>query len=261
MRTQFKSGYHSLTEKEKQTLRLIVRGHDAKSIARNLGLSVHTINERLRDARRKMAVSSSRQAARFLLEAEGDDAASLPPDFAGDKRIGEDSRDPEADQPIAPINSAGRGHPPTWIISGVLVMTLVLGLLALATWPQVASTPPAAEAAQSAPTPDSQVVDRARQWLALLDAGRWDESYRLTGTAFQKLNTLEVWTSASEHARAPLGAMVARTLIGQENLPAPPFGYEVVKFRTRFVGKADTVETVTLERENGSWRIVGVTIG
>jgi DNA-binding CsgD family transcriptional regulator len=55
--------FWALTEREKQTLRLIVRGHDAKSIARSLDLSVHTINERLRDARRKMAVSSSREAA------------------------------------------------------------------------------------------------------------------------------------------------------------------------------------------------------
>ena len=42
----------TLTEKEKQALRLLVSGHDAKSMARQLGLSVHTINERLRDARR-----------------------------------------------------------------------------------------------------------------------------------------------------------------------------------------------------------------
>ena len=56
----------TLTEKEKETLRLLVDGHDAKSMARQLGLSVHTINERLRDARRKMAVSSSREAARKL---------------------------------------------------------------------------------------------------------------------------------------------------------------------------------------------------
>ncbi len=32
-------GYRALTEKEKQTLRLIARGHDAKSSARSLGLS------------------------------------------------------------------------------------------------------------------------------------------------------------------------------------------------------------------------------
>ena len=50
----------TLTDKEKETLRLIVRGHDAKTAARELGLSVHTINERLRAARRKLDVTSSR---------------------------------------------------------------------------------------------------------------------------------------------------------------------------------------------------------
>src|SRR3546814_18394369 len=77
-------GINALTEKEKQTLRLIVRGHDAKSIARNLDLSVHTINERLRDARRKLTVSSSREAARLLFDAEGE-----PPNPSGDTNIGE----------------------------------------------------------------------------------------------------------------------------------------------------------------------------
>ena len=41
-------GYDALTEKEKETLRLMARGHDAKSAASALSLSVHTINERLR---------------------------------------------------------------------------------------------------------------------------------------------------------------------------------------------------------------------
>ncbi len=84
MRTDPAPGSSSLTEREKQTLRLIVRGHDAKSIARQLDLSVHTINERLRDARRKMAVSSSRDAARMLFEQEGD-----TPDLRVPAQIGE----------------------------------------------------------------------------------------------------------------------------------------------------------------------------
>ena len=50
--------YTILTDKERQTLRLILRGHDAKSSARALGLSVHTVNERLREARRKLGVTS-----------------------------------------------------------------------------------------------------------------------------------------------------------------------------------------------------------
>src|SRR5262245_57702439 len=58
-----------LTDREKETLRLLLAGHDAKSAARFLGLSVHTVNERLRDARSKLGVSSSREAARRLAEA------------------------------------------------------------------------------------------------------------------------------------------------------------------------------------------------
>ncbi len=69
-----------LSDKEKQVLRLLLRGHDAKSSARELELSVHTVNERLRDARRKLGVSSSREAARMLHESEGDMALGDAPD-------------------------------------------------------------------------------------------------------------------------------------------------------------------------------------
>lgn len=255
MNTPTKTGSRALTEKEKQTLRLIVRGHDAKSIARSLGLSVHTINERLRDARRKMEVSSSREAARILLEAEGGDVVSPAPDFVGDAEIGEDAIRPRIDQETVPTNGAGQAYRRRPILLGVLLMTLALGLLLLSALPQVASPP------TPTPTmPDAEVVDTARQWLALLDQSRWDESYRATGAAFRKLNTAQIWAAASEKARAPLGEMISRTFVSQENLPAPPAGYEVTKFRTRFANKAETLETVSLDRENGRWRVVGVTI-
>src|SRR3546814_1864726 len=83
------TGIQALTEKEKETLRLLVDGHDAKSMARHLGLSVHTINERLRDARRKMSASSSREAARQLREIEG-----RQPEVLRDKALGEVAADP-----------------------------------------------------------------------------------------------------------------------------------------------------------------------
>jgi DNA-binding CsgD family transcriptional regulator len=256
-----KPAFWALTEKEKQTLRLMVRGHDAKSIARNLGLSVHTINERLRDARRKMAVPSSREAARQLLEAEGGAVASPNPEFSGDKRIGEDAASPRSDQGKAPVYGVGQADRRPWIIIGVLLMTLALiGLFALAALPQAAPAPPTASTASEAAA-HSEMSDAALQSLALLDQGRWDESYRATGTSFRKLNTVQAWAAASEKVRVPLGAMISRRFVSQENLPAPPNGYEVVKFRTHFANKADALETVTLDREDGHWRIVGVTIG
>jgi DNA-binding CsgD family transcriptional regulator len=60
----------TLTDREKAVLRLLAKGFDTKSAARELGLSVHTVNERLRSTRRKLRVTSSREAARLLLEQE-----------------------------------------------------------------------------------------------------------------------------------------------------------------------------------------------
>ncbi|KQN09998.1 LuxR family transcriptional regulator [Sphingobium sp. Leaf26] len=250
----------TLTEKEKQTLRLIVRGHDAKSIARSLGLSVHTINERLRDARRKMAVSSSREAARLLLEAEGGDGQGAAfPNCVGDTEIGEDAAATPADQDAAPTGGAGRAVRPVRIIIGVTLMTFLLGLLALAAIPQNMPTDQTAPVAASAAT-DPQVVDAARQWLTLVDQGKWEDSYRGTMASFRKLNSLKVWADTSEKVRVPLGAVLSRVLLSQQNLPAPPYGYEVVKFRTSYANKADAIETVSLDKEGGIWRVAGVTI-
>ena len=253
-------GYRALTEKEKQTLRLIARGHDVKSSARDLGLSVHTINERLREARRKMAVSSSREAARRLLETEGASAAPAAPQLSVDTDLGEDARRAAIDQGRAPPRGVRRAMSRRLIFSGVLLMMFTLGLSALLFSAQVAAppaaTPPAALSAWQADAAES-----ARDWLALLDAGRWEDSYRLTAASFRAQNSLAVWAAASEKARAPLGAMVSRTLVSVENLPAPPDGYDVVKFQTRFANGPAALETVTLRREAGGWRVAGITIG
>jgi DNA-binding CsgD family transcriptional regulator len=56
----------ALTEKELEVLRLLAAGHTVKSIAAGLDRSEASINERLRDARRKTGVGSSRELARLL---------------------------------------------------------------------------------------------------------------------------------------------------------------------------------------------------
>lgn len=244
----------ALTDKEKETLRLIVRGHDAKSVARQLGLSVHTINDRLRDARRKLAVSSSREAARLLFEQE-----EAVPEKAGHKRIGEAAERETAKLVPPPEDGRKRGRRLARLATGATVMFTALAAIALAGLSQVNSSP--ASAPSPAVAADAEIVGAAQRWLALLDAGNWADSYAATATSFRKLNTLQVWTAASEKARAPLGATVTRTLLSQEDVPAPPHGVYVVKFRTSFANKANAVETVSLDREGGVWRVVGVYSG
>jgi DNA-binding CsgD family transcriptional regulator len=73
----------NLTQRQKDILRLLLNGFDAKSAARELGISVHTVNEHLREARRQLGVSSSREAARLLRQAEG-----APPNDVGPKPLG-----------------------------------------------------------------------------------------------------------------------------------------------------------------------------
>jgi DNA-binding CsgD family transcriptional regulator len=211
-------GYRALTEKEKQTLRLIVRGHDAKSIARSLDLSVHTVNERLRDARRKMAVSSSREAARRLFDTEGNDLNISGSNSLGDVKIGEATASNGVEQGAAPTNGAQRSHRFAWITIGVAPMTLALGFFALMALPQLISTPPQSPPAATEAA-DPAIVEAARQFLVLGDQGRWDESYRATSTPFRKLNTRQVWASVSQKVRPPLGAVLSRVLISQEDCP------------------------------------------
>ena len=247
-------GCQALTEKEKQTLRLMGRGHDAKSMARHLGLSVHTVNERLRAARRKLSASSSREAARRLLDTESDTPNSL-----GDTLFGEAGLRAGGAQDGAATDWRAWTWGSRRVVAGVVIMSFVLGIAALVMQPQAGQT----SAAPPAPAPSpvqAEIVRAARDWLALVDAGRWDESWRATGASFRALNTVEAWASASRHARVPLGALVSRTALSEESIPAPPAGLAMVKFRTSFANRAGVTETLTLVREGQAWRVVGVYI-
>lgn len=240
-------GCQTLTEREKQALRLMGRGHDAKSMARHLGLSVHTVNERLRAARRKLSVSSSREAARRLLDSEPE-----PPKSFGDKLLGEAGLPSAAAQDATAIGRK-RAQRPFWVIAGVVIMAFILGIAALMLQPQ--SVPASADA--PAPATRTQVVRAARDWLGMVDAGLWAASWRATGAAFRSLNTVDAWTRASEQVRVPLGAVISRSDLSQETVPTPPYGAELVKFRTSFANRANVVETLTLVREGRAWRVVG----
>ena len=118
-------GVASLSEREKEALRLLLVGHDAKSIAVHLDLSIHTVNERLRDARRKLGVTSSKEAARMLASIERGGADSL-----GDKDFGV-----SPDGIHVPVHTADRqpsAHRLAWFAGGMLIMSLIIAAAILA---------------------------------------------------------------------------------------------------------------------------------
>ena len=248
-------GYQALTEKEKETLRLLVNGYDAKSMARRLGLSVHTVNERLRDARRKMAVSSSREAARQLRELEDAD-----PELLGDKSLGGAPDRPDVELVQASTGASGDNSRIVWITGG-LIMSLALALYALAALSGSTGTAPAiAPAAPTVIASQDAAVASANRWLALVDASDWQASYDATAGSFRSVNTVSRWADASKNVRVPLGEVKLRVLVTADFAPAPPDGYWVIKFRTDFASKAGAIERVALVHEGDAWRVVGYTI-
>lgn len=247
------SGYQALTEKEKETLRLLVNGYDAKSMARHLGLSVHTVNERLRDARRKMAVSSSREAARQLREVE-----SQTPKLLGDESLGDASPASDMEHLRYQASDPGTTRRAGWIIGGI-VMSIALAFYALASLSGSAPTPATAQTSAQAAA-ENATVEASRAWLALVDQGDWNASWDATGQAFKALNTSAKWAEVSQRVRTPLGAVKSRDVVTVNYAPAPPYGYWIVKFRTSYANKANAIETLSLAWEDDSWKVVGITI-
>ncbi|MFW2449020.1 MAG: DUF4019 domain-containing protein [Qipengyuania pacifica] len=242
-------GYDELTDKEKQTLRLMVRGHDAKSAASELALSVHTINERLRAARRKLEVTSSREAARLVLEREGGDPekpVSMDLGDAGSRQSDDDG-------------GATAGMParrPT--LAGVVIM-LTLAAAALFLVPSVIQNDTDSGTTQSLPS-DAEVESAARAWLEAGDAGDVQKAFDMAGESFRKVNTGAGFADATRQARVPLGAVISRELSEIRYLNAPPHGFKEVVFTTRFANRERAVETVTLQKEGGAWKVVGIMI-
>lgn len=169
------TGLQALTEKEKETLRLLVDGHDAKSMARHLGLSVHTINERLRDARRKMSASSSREAARQLREIERE-----TPQFLADRAFRDAAVAADMGELRTPAGTRRISRRTGWIAGGI-VMSISLALFAFASLSGTAGAPAAPKPASEAPASETAAVQAARQWLALTDKSDWKGSWNATG--------------------------------------------------------------------------------
>ena len=257
------TGLNTLTDKERQTLRLILRGHDAKSSARELGLSVHTVNERLRDARRKLGVTSSREAARRLLAEEAQSAPPASPELLGDKTLG----DASAALSAAPVTaSASRrwawfGLGPALALSaiGVLAMSLILAALFLPLSPL--SVTPAAQSSRAVASAEAAAARAAEDFLKLWDESRWAETYAATGAQFRNVNTVERWAEVSEQVRPPLGKLLTRDLVTNEYVPAPPEGYRLIKFSSTYASGANQVESLSLAWEDGAWKVVGIVIG
>jgi hypothetical protein len=101
----------------------------------------------------------------------------------------------------------------------------------------------------------------AQQWLALVDAGKYGESWEQAAEFFKSAVTKDAWQQQVSSARSQTGKFKSRSLKSAEYteiLPNAPAGkYVVVQYDSSF-DSGQWIETaVLMEQKDGSWKISG----
>ncbi|EAQ30353.1 hypothetical protein NAP1_06235 [Erythrobacter sp. NAP1] len=245
-----------LTDKEKEALRLLLAGYDAKSSANELDISVHTLNDRLRSARRKLGVTTSKEAARLLASAENGSNASDPKSLVHNP-LGVRENQENQDDPSAADRSETGIFQFAARRKGILIMSFTLAL-SLAILAVIPSQAPSTESASVAPRP-SQSELQARRWLGLIDFGKFDESYEEAGEALRDQYSLGKWKFGLT-LRMTKGDIQDRslaTVTRTDEFKGREGGeYEIVVFNSLFEYENRQIERVVLERVGSEWQVV-----
>jgi len=120
----------------------------------------------------------------------------------------------------------------------------------------------AGSSVSAAETPEQLAQTSTEQWLALVDAGQFAESWQSAAAYFKAAVSEPQWKTAINSIRNPLGSLVSRKLKSAKytkTVPGAPDGeYVVLQFDTSFANKKAAVETVTpMMDKDGKWRVSG----
>jgi hypothetical protein len=135
-----------------------------------------------------------------------------------------------------------------------LVVAICSGLIFLGQGGVAASAPP--EKAAQAP---------AEEWLALVDAGKYAESWEQMAPRFRKEVGKRKWRAEIEKIRQPLGKLTERKLKSAEyskELPGAPEGeYVILRYDASFEHRRAAEEKVTLVLgQDLIWRVTGYAV-
>lgn len=194
-----------LTDKELEVLRLLTAGHTVKSIAARLGRSEASINERLRDARRKTGIGSSRELARLV------DAQKI-----WDRKIDLSARDAATDEGWQPPNSGRRWSKGIVIMSLTILAAAALAFAAM----QPAERAEAPPVARTTPTGEIPLVGR---WS--LDLSRIPAEERPRSVILEfRVTDDQLWIGQSDIIAADGSRQHTETRAAANGTPVPLSG-------------------------------------
>lgn len=204
----------ALTDTECEILRLLTAGHTVKTIAVRLGRSEASINERLRDARRKTGTGSSRELARMLAAQKN-----------WDKNIDLSPNSSPPDDPDLPPPAGGTGS------KGILLMLITMPLAAVGLY--IAAS--GAELQQASPETAHAIAPRQPPLVGTwsLDVMRIPADERpLRVTIAFRIASDGKWTSEVEIVAPDGSSRHGESTAATDGVPAPITGN---------LGFADTV--------------------
>ena len=113
--------------------------------------------------------------------------------------------------------------------------------------------------------PTAEATTASREWLSVVDAGQYGQSWDEAAALFKHNITKSQWERAVGAVREQLGALKTREIESAQpahRLPGVPDGdYVVIVYRSSFAAVPAATETVTPMRDaDGHWRVAGYRI-
>ncbi len=155
------------------------------------------------------------------------------------------------------MNGAARGRGllfavGLWIATGALAQPV----------PKAGGAAPDKDAIGPTLQDDRAVIEASNQWLKLLDAGKYGNSWDLAAAQLKSAVTRQQWITGIRDARRPFGKLTSREaekLARAHVLPGAPDGdYALVIFQSKFVNGKRAEEHLTWWLDDqGTWRVAG----
>jgi len=104
-------------------------------------------------------------------------------------------------------------------------------------------------------------TNTALGWLAMVDAGRYGQSWEAAAQYFRDNVTQPQWEVMLAQTRGKVGNMMARKVTSvhyARDLPnAPPGEYVEIQYTTRFENGLFTETVTPMKEKDGSWKVSG----
>lgn len=200
------SAFDALTDSELQILRMLAAGHTIKSIAASIDRSEASVNERLRDARRKCGVGSSRELARML------DAQKIWDRKSDLSAPHEPPHDPDQPSPVE-----------VRLTRGMIVMLITISAAAMALALSSANAPSETVAPKTALAATSKAMPHEGRWsLDVMGIPAAERPQRVIIDFHRESN--QTWTTRVEVVGADGTSMQSESTAATDGVPVPVTG-------------------------------------